>query len=287
MTLEGWVPVAVSDSAIDWRLLPGHHFTHPFFQDTLRCHHGAPARKTTWEEAEQWVAAHPGMAPAGLVFHMSRCGSTLVAQMLAAVAENRVISEPPAVDHVLHHRDSARLRTIVGALGQPAEAETRYFLKLDCWHIRDYELIREAFPNTPAVFLYRDPLEVIVSQMRNPGEWTSSYGVDREACIAELLGEMMQAALRHSDSLRLVEYTALPDAVFGMFGLEWTPAQMERMRHAARLDAKTPALEFQSDSAAKRSAASDRVRAAAAKVAPLFERLRSATQASRPAPFAF
>jgi hypothetical protein len=62
---------------------------------------------------------------------------------------------------------------------------------------------------------------------------------------------------------------------------------MERMRHAARLDAKTPALEFQSDSAAKRSAASDRVRAAAAKVAPLYERLRSVTQASGPAPLAF
>jgi hypothetical protein len=72
-----------------------------------------------------------------------------------------------------------------------------------------------------------------------------------------------------------------------MFGLEWTPAQIERMQRSARQDAKTPALEFQSDSAAKRSAASDRVRAAAAKVAPLFERLRSATQASRPAPFAF
>jgi hypothetical protein len=52
---------------------------------------------------------------------------------------------------------------MVAALGQARAGETRLFLKLDCWHMRDLPLFRRAFPNTPWVFLYRDPVEVLVS----------------------------------------------------------------------------------------------------------------------------
>jgi len=273
MNLTGWVPVAVSGAAVTWRLLPGHCFTHPFFDDTLRHHYNAPVRTTTIQEAAAWVAAHPGMPPTGLVFHMSRCGSTLVAQMLAAIEENRVMSEPPAIDGVLRQRNVAHLHTIVSALGQPAEAETRYFLKVDCWHIHEYPIVRDAFPSTPAVFLFRDPVEVIASQMRSPGEWTAHLGANREEGIANLLAGMLEAALRHSDTLRFIEYTELPEAVFGMFGIEWASTQQQKMRLAATRDAKSPGLEFST----RASTHSETVRQAAERLTPLFERLRAAS----------
>ena len=43
----------------------------------------------------------PGMQPAGLIFHMSRCGSTLISQMLAAEPANIVLSEAAPIDDIL------------------------------------------------------------------------------------------------------------------------------------------------------------------------------------------
>src|SRR5678816_558328 len=104
------------------------------------------------------------------IFHMSRCGSTLVAQMLAALERNIVISEARPIDQVLgakvdEERRIAWLRWIVNALAQRRRpAEEFFFIKLDAWHVLHLPLIQRAFPNTPWVFLYRDPIEVMVSQ---------------------------------------------------------------------------------------------------------------------------
>ena len=44
-----------------------------------------------------------------------------------------------------------------------------YFVKFDSWNTLDLALIRRAFPDVPWIFLYRDPVEVIVSHMRQRG----------------------------------------------------------------------------------------------------------------------
>ena len=201
--LEGWVPVAVDGDAVEWRHLPGQRFTEPFFEDTLRRHPPAPVRRITRAEAVEWAARHPGLAPTGFVFHLSRCGSTLVAQMLAAVEENRVTSEPPAADQALAAGDPGLVGAILSALARPNAGETRFFVKFDCWHIHHYALVRRVFPSVPAIFLYRDPLEVLVSQMRNPGMWTVGSGeLPRERHVAGLLERILRAALGHAEGLR-------------------------------------------------------------------------------------
>ncbi|PAV93766.1 hypothetical protein WR25_26873 [Diploscapter pachys] len=48
-----------------------------------------------------WHARSPGLTPSALVFHASRCGSTLIAQLLASQARNIVLSEPPPLDNLL------------------------------------------------------------------------------------------------------------------------------------------------------------------------------------------
>jgi hypothetical protein len=281
MTFEGWVPVAVREAEVEWRHLPGVRFAEPFFEDTLR-RQRAESRRTTLQELAAWVAAHPGLPPAGFIFHMSRCGSTLVSQMLAAVAENRVMSEPVPVDDVLKLGDPAALRAIAGALAQPVAGEMRFFLKFDCWHIHQYELIRRAFPETPAVFLYRHPLEVLVSQLRNPGMWTvSGASVPREQHVAGLLAAILESALRHvttAGAMRPVNYTELPQAVYEMFGIRWSAEQSASMARAAGLDAKSPHFEFAPDSEAKRTGATDRAREAAAPLMALYQRLQASRE---------
>jgi hypothetical protein len=274
MNLSGWVPVSVSDGSVEWRYLPGERFTDPFFEDTIRRHPQAPKHRTTLAEAIEWGSAHAGLEPSGLIFHMSRCGSTLISQMLAAVEENRVLAEPVPMDDVIQLGDVGGLQAIAAALGQPAPGQTRLFIKFDVWHIHSYEFIRRAWPDTPAIFLYRHPLEVLVSQLRNPGMWTvGGAGVSRAVHIAGLLAGILRAAVKHAGSLQLVEYSQLPDAVYGLFGMRWSQAQRERMEQAARFDAKTPGFEFAPDSASKRASADEETRAAASELVALYEQL--------------
>src|SRR5262249_57696026 len=95
---------------VDWWHLGGVRFTDPFFEQTIATAMAHPFN-LLFRPATQLRAlaapATPELRPAGLIFHMSRCGSTLVAQMLAALAGNVVLSEPTPLDHVL--RAPARL----------------------------------------------------------------------------------------------------------------------------------------------------------------------------------
>jgi hypothetical protein len=238
---------------------------------------------------EEWARESPGLVPAGFVFHLSRCGSTLVSQMLAAVERNRVLSEPPALDDVLRLQvrgqvvDEARLTAylcgVMSALGQAeGERERHLFVKWDCWHIHQMAAIRRAFPQTPWVFLYRDPVEVLESQMRKPGMWTVpgaleealTGGADwrngREEYCARMLGAICEAAIR--ERATLVNYSELPLAVGRLahfFGVEYTAAEWEAMLAAAGFDAKSPCFAFTADGEEKRRRASGAVVEAAAR----------------------
>ena len=101
------------------------------------------------------------IAPSGFIFHMSRCGSTLVAQMLAALPDSVVISEAAPIDAVvqlgrglLGRRCGAGAASHDRRLRPPARRPTRstYFVKLDCWHTLALPLFRRAFPLCPGYF---------------------------------------------------------------------------------------------------------------------------------------
>ena len=84
-------------------------------------------------------------------------------------------SEAPPVDHVLRAPvpEATRalwLRALMSALGQARAGDERHFVvKLDAWHSPQMALVRQAFPDVPCVFLYRDPAAVVASQLRMPG----------------------------------------------------------------------------------------------------------------------
>src|SRR4029077_6493953 len=128
------------------------------------------------------------LEPSGFIFHMSRCGSTLVSQMLAALPSNIVVSEASPIDTVVQagrwrrdlseDRQARWLPPIIGALGQKRTgSEQHYFIKLDCWHTLALPLFRRAFPAVPWVFLYRDPVEVLASQVSQPGTQMLPRGI--------------------------------------------------------------------------------------------------------------
>jgi hypothetical protein len=300
MTLRGWVPIEVSfEDAVpfaEWAYFGAARLTHPFFEDSVRVCMRNPfsrlfSRRTPLEIVKTLECEDPPLAPAGFIFHMSRCGSTLVSQMLAALEHNLVISEASPIDDVvragqvrpdLGEDEQARwLAAMVGALGQPRAGERRLFVKLDCWHTLALPLFRRAFPDVPWVFLYRDPVEVMVSQRKMPGMQmipgalgpelfgiAPSYDRPDDYCARVLARICEPIVQQHGQGgALLVNYRELPEAVWTRilphFGVAASEEDRTTMAAAARYDAKTPSFEFTPDAEAKQRAATAATRAAA------------------------
>ncbi|MBZ4420920.1 sulfotransferase family protein [Myxococcus sp. RHSTA-1-4] len=292
--LDGWVPgriyVAEGRLRVDWCHLGTQRFADPFFDQTLERRLRHPfallfRHQTSLETLVERHAARPGLPVRGLVFHMSRCGSTLVAQMLAALPRHIVLSEAGPVDTVLraHLRvpgisDTQRiewLRAVVGVLGQRRNPEEQaVFLKLDAWHVLELPLLQRAFPGVPWLFLYRDPVEVMASHQNHRGahmlpgllepaqlglEPGALEGMPLEEYGARVLARICEAGLKgyreRQGPARLLEYKQLQTdgaaLLTDLFGLELTAGDAERLRGAAERDAKNPVLTFEDDTEAK------------------------------------
>lgn len=315
--LKGWVPVRVywegASPILDWCYLGERRFNAPFFDQTVEEALRHPfnllfRHQTPLGILEELHAKRAGLAPSGFIFHASRCGSTLVSQMLAALPQNLVISEARPIDAVLRanfresgltdERRAEWLRWITAALGQRRGVEEqRFYIKFDCWSALDLALIERAFPDVPWIFVYRDPLEILVSQLRRRGAHMvpgvlepSLLGLDEaeiarmqtEEYCARVLARICESALGsfRSERALLVNYTQLPEAVCTtiakFFGVEYTDEEQKRMLHAARFDAKNPSMNFVGDTDRKKLEAGETLRAATDRwVRPLYERLEA------------
>jgi len=289
---EDWIPCRIvweqNRPLVDWCSLGDARFSEPFFHQTIgrvmrRPFSAAFQRRTPIDEWDD--SASPD--PAGLIFHMSRCGSTLISQMLKAIAGVTVFSEAPPVDAVVRapefgidvkgEQHADWLRRIVRALGSGGGLGQRaYLLKVDCWHALDLPLFRRAFPSVPWIFVYRDPAEVLESHALEPGEWTNRgflvserFGFDAAAVPpaalpeyrTHLLAGILRGVLENGNELerRLVNYSQLPDygwtALPGLFGLNPSVEEITAMESVAAQDAKRPAFNFVPDAERKRASA--------------------------------
>jgi hypothetical protein len=310
--LAGWTPIALewdgSRPVIRWCFTEGVRFDDPLFDQTIDRCLADPFRLLFWRETElaelaEFASGSPGLEPAGFIFHMSRCGSTLLAQMLAALSPALVISEAGPIDSVLRgdpgtpdERRVEQLRWMLSALGQPRGPEqNRLIVKLDAWAILQWPLIRRAFPDTPCVFVYRDPVEVVVSHLGHrgyhtipgtlPADW---FGLSErelrslpgERYIAAVIGRLCEAALApaRAGQLTLVRYDRLrdgaPATVAPLFGIDIGPAERALFDRVAERDAKNSFVPFVADGADKRRRATAEVVAAVSQYAqPAYERL--------------
>lgn len=315
MNAQGWLPAFVQwrDGAprVQWVLLREERLLEPFYNDTMRRvmrhpFHRLFRQETTMEEMVEWTEANPGLEPRGFLFHMSRCGSTLLAQMLAASDKNVVASEPPPLDSVLqaplHLPELQRevhltwIRAMVRALAQPRGGnETAFYLKLDCWHTHSIALLRDAFPQVPWIFLYRDPVEVLASHHQIPAMWTIPSMMDPRALHLQLgdwepaqhdlyraraLANICAAGCKAAKdgSGLLVNYTELPHAMEHRLiqHLQIDPKDLPPMLERSRKSAKSPGTHFTSDTAQKQAEATEATRAAAARyLSPIYTELES------------
>jgi len=290
-----WLPVALlplgdGDALVDWACFAGAELDDPFFAVSAMRASSRPFNRLVPYATRLGAlldAPGPVREPDGLIFHQSRCGSTLVARMLGVLPSATSVSEPPPVDAILQlglaagwslERRAAALRTMIGAYGRRSERRGGpFFVKLDSWHTLSLSLFRAAFPRVPWVFLYRDPVEILVSQMRQRGPQTvpqlmppAFYGLEAgpdapaEDYCARVLERIASAALEHKAGGLAVDYSELPGAVAGRilphFGVR---AEAEAMAAMTKRDAKDPHRPFLPDGTEKRCAASEVLKGAA------------------------
>jgi len=283
---------------VDWGHLGTRRFTDPFFAQTIDPCVRHPAdllfrHQTLLDDLGEMVVSQPGLRPTGFIFHMSRCGSTLISQMLAAAPRNIVLSEAAPIDDILrgHFRnpyitEERRVRWLQWLLSVLARrrhpAEQNVFIKFDCWHVMFLPLIRRAFPDVPWVFLYRDPLEVMASAQKQlggqmiPGVLDPGlFGWDPAMVgrmtlyeyTARVLAKLCEAALAQAQAGRgkLANYRQLPasiwPALMEYWKVDFSAEETSRMLGAAQMNAKNPVLPFEADSQAKRDSATTELRA--------------------------
>lgn len=281
-SLRGWYPVTVGSDGLWWRFFGEKRFSEPFFHDTLtrlgherrECLHTAFDAPAVFDDA---------LAPAAFVFHVSRCGSTLLTQLLASSPECIALSEPPAIDSFLrrYHEGSIRgdaekiLRGIVAALGQKRYAEERHlFIKLDSWHIASLPLFRRAFPDTPFLFMYREPDKVLASHRRQRGRQMVpglvNAALPRSASLPDASGDLdaycvsvleyfFGCACLHAGELIFINYRQMPQLAWeglpDLLGVPLAPEILDAMRRRASQHSKwgevfagdPPALEHEGE----------------------------------------
>lgn len=308
----GWLPIRIYADAqgdqVDWlrigkQLLPGPFFaediqqligTQPFHQLFRR--QTPLATLLEWGEAPRGEAprgAEPGRAsaPAGLIFHGSRCGSTLAVRLLQEEAGTAVLSEPTVLNRILqglaqdHPAQRAHRLRVVRALVAAwtrTWPDRRLFIKLDAADSAHLEDLAALWPGVPACFMYRDPVETLVSQTRQRAPFTlagifgyNPLGMPIEDAVrlpgneycARVLGITLQrgakgCAAGYARPLRYQpDSTRLRQQLATLFGLSARAAgEGAYARHA-----KYPGQMFSDDRAAKQAAADDELRTLAAR----------------------
>lgn len=311
---DGWLPVrsvpTESEPRFDWAWFGDESISTPFYEDAVRRATSRPFNRMFRTQASlaaliNGASGQEVIPPSGFIFHMSRCGSTLLGQMLGAVSHHIMVSEAEPLDAVVQWAAMTNapdevavraLRAMVAALGRKRAAEQRrFFIKLDAWHTPILPLFRRAFPDVPWVFIYRDPVEVLVSHLASPGVQTvpgilpeavtgiaNATSIPQDIYRAQILARICHAV---ADNWQLgggmaVDYVDLVEAGLSKipqhFGFVPGAAEMDAFKQATTRHAKYPDEEFTPDSRAKQERANDDVRALAQQwMQPAINRLKT------------
>lgn len=179
--------------------------------------------------------------PTATVFHQTRCGSTLIANVLAAFMSQhtRVYSEHPAPVAALmacgedgndltcdETAQDALIQDVFYMLGRtPGPTLPQYvFYKFQSVASHYIHVFARAMPDTPWIFSYRDPIEIIMSHFKNYQKGNPlakdfvpnclrNYGEDNHPAILKEL--VTSVAGKTIDSLSKEEYCAAHLASLG------------------------------------------------------------------------
>ncbi len=282
--LKGWLPKGLQqvegESLCRWTFVGDTRFEAPFFEETLQQCLNLPENASRYAVLSQLdlltdaAVEVEALEPAAFIFHVSRCGSTLVTQLLNEDPAFLTLSAVPFFDALLRARfrpglkaSSALLEAALKLHGQRRNPEERHLVvKLDSWHAAFHGKLRALYPDTPFILLYREPGAVIRSQRRRAGQHAVpgllepalfGPGVEEAAALPwqEYLPRVLQSyyeaflRIARADARSLLlpygpDMTGPVEAIARFAGLPLGPDHLERMRIRARHHAKDPLQPF-------------------------------------------
>jgi hypothetical protein len=311
--VPGLVPVAIDHTQggrVLWADLADHPFREWQFLFTVKhlAESGAIGEhfSTSIDILKDPLVVNGGLTPSGFIFHISRCGSTLAAKALARAPQHVVITQggPLQRGFWAYLTDDwrkpleatpealAMFRNLVEAMTRPRRPDqSTAFVKFISWNVLYADFVAAAYPDVPALFLYREPVEVIASVMNETTAVLHAKGT-REAAfltgksieesaalsdvvyLAECYARYFEtAAASHISSLSWLNYVDLKPERFADIvarGLKFTPApdvvddMLEQFNFHSKDDSDS--AKFKGDSAEKRKAMSDEDKALIRKV---------------------
>ncbi|RKS92655.1 hypothetical protein BC952_2567 [Flavobacterium limicola] len=181
-----WIPYKLiekdNDVYFEWIYLGDRKYTDPFFDETISKCKSHPYNSkvvravSTIENLLDWSKQLICIELKSLVFHVSRCGSTILSQSLVTSSGNIMISEAPLIDQILRttvfdfKQKCVLVEAAIRLLGQKRFLEQKnLIIKLDAWHIFNVAQFRLIFPELPFMLLYREPSEVLKSHQKMIG----------------------------------------------------------------------------------------------------------------------
>lgn len=229
--------------------------------------------------------------PSGLMFHISRCGSTLSAKALARSPRHVVINQGGPLqrgfwatitrDWTVEAEPSPEnlkaLRNLICAMTRRRRPEQTYsFVKFISWNTMYMDFVLKAFPEVPALFLYRNPVEVIASVLRETSavlwakgrrqagflsgiDWQDTAAMDDVSYLSACFANYLKLAESAPGNVKHVNYKDINPANFPAMirqglhfdtGEEEFSLMLEQFQFHSKDDSDKQ--QFRSDSAEKR-----------------------------------
>ena len=275
--LANWIPYKLSYDEgrprCEWLYTGDEDFTEPFFDETItrfrQLNYRSRKSISSIDILPHWSKDIESVPPSAFIFHVSRCGSTLASQLLALDRSNIVLSEVPFFDALLRSEKNISHQLLKAAIAFYAPVKKnrkRLFIKTDSWHIFFYKQIRELYPQTPFVLLYRRPDEVVRSQQKQRGmhaipgliepallgfDSNEVQHMNLDEYIGNVLEKYFQTFLHivEEDALAIpVNYSegpvAMVEKIAGISGTSISYTEMEKIKSRAMYHAKYPERVF-------------------------------------------
>jgi len=306
---SNWLPIQFTfrgeGTSVRWIDFGRSTLEEPFFNQTLRRLRTTkpPAAERTTDVSElynQLLAT--GQTPAGVIFHVSRCGSTLLLNALKTDRNVVGLSESAAIGPLLNAEvfwnsgmprtmwESTRRRLIEAVLESYARMsstkDAKIVIKCHAATILQIATARQVWPSVPFVVVVRNPIDVIVSNVLVPAGWLRARHIpigrrnmfgwmsdeieamSVEEYCARGIGRFMEVARSCLDERCLViDYENLtPTTALRIGALFGVSCAADRFESVWSLYSKDPSStqRFEDDRNSKRRAATSAMREAAA-----------------------
>jgi hypothetical protein len=219
------LPVAVglepAPGLVRWMDITAEDLRDPFFAQTVMRLKNLrrPTGESDIASLIDHSRAYPPTRPRGLIFHVSRCGSTIISNALRVCDDVIALSEAQPFTHLLTPKTPVKpdyQRLLLRSLARVFSVDEnglkrRLILKLNSWNTTSIRTARRIWPDTPFVLSIRNPVEIMVSNLtESPGWKNVPDGMGSEEYFARVLGRYFKSALEALDgNIVVIDYASL------------------------------------------------------------------------------